>query len=118
MAGIPEPEAAAGFPGEPDGLQRLWTPHRFVYVGGEDKPADSSEQSCPFCSAPERSDEDGLIVARGEHAFVILNLYPYNPGHVLVCPYRHVADYTDLTAEETVEIAQMSQKMMLSLIHI
>lgn len=112
MAGIPEPEAAAGFPGEPDGLQRLWTPHRFVYVGGEDKPADSSEQSCPFCSAPERSDEDGLIVARGEHAFVILNLYPYNPGHVLVCPYRHVADYTDLTAEETVEIAQMSQKMM------
>ena len=45
MAGIPEPEAAAGFPGEPDGLQRLWTPHRFVYVGGEDKPADSTEQS-------------------------------------------------------------------------
>ncbi|MFB9776806.1 HIT family protein [Brevibacterium otitidis] len=111
-SGIPEPEAAAGFPGEPDGLQRLWTPHRMVYIGGQDKPADSSAQQCPFCLAPSRSDEDGLIVARGETVFAVLNLYPYNPGHLLICPYRHVADYTDLSEEETVELARFTQQAM------
>ena len=87
---IPEPEAAAGFPGEPDGLQRLWTPHRMVYVGGESKPKDGSESECPFCVSPTKSDEDGLIIARGKTVFAVLNLYPYNPGHLLICPYRHV----------------------------
>ncbi|GAB3046960.1 HIT family protein [Sediminivirga luteola] len=112
-AGVPEPEAAAGFPGEPDGFQRLWTPHRMVYIGGESRPAPGAEDTeCPFCRAPEKPDEEGLIVARGDHAYVVLNLYPYNPGHLLVCPYRHVADYTDLTPEETVEIATMSQRAM------
>jgi len=110
--GIPEPEAAAGFPGEPDGLQRLWTPHRMVYIGGQDKPADATEHACPFCLAPEKSDEDALIVARGTTVYAILNLYPYNPGHLLVCPYRHVADYTDLTPEETIELAEFTQQAM------
>ena len=109
---IPEPEAAAGFPGEPDGLQRLWTPHRMVYVGGENKPKDGSENECPFCVAPTKSDEDGLIIARGTTVFAVLNLYPYNPGHLLICPYRHVPDYTDLTEEETLEFAQFSQEAM------
>lgn len=109
---IPEPEAAAGFPGEPDGFQRLWTPHRMVYIGGESKPKDSSARECPFCAAPRKGDEEGLIVARGTHAYVVLNLFPYNPGHLLVCPYRHVADYTEITPEETAEIAGLSQRAM------
>lgn len=109
---IPEPEAAAGFPGEPDGLQRLWTPHRMVYIGGENKPEDPTEQQCPFCVAPTRTDEDGLIVARGETVYAVLNLYPYNPGHLLICPYRHIPDYTDLTDEETLEFAQFAQEAM------
>lgn len=112
QASIPEPEAAAGFPGEPDGFQRLWTPHRMVYVKGDEKPADASSQACPFCAAPGRDDADGLVVARGEHVFAVLNLFPYNPGHLLVCPYRHVADYTDLTPEETVELAEFTQEAM------
>ena len=101
--------------GDVDYLQRLWTPHRMSYIvdapmkGGEGTSAGSKQ---PFIDIPTMSDEEGLIVARGEQVYAVLNLYPYNPGHVLVCPYRHVADYTDLTAEETVEIAQMSQKMM------
>ncbi|SMX97417.1 Diadenosine tetraphosphate (Ap4A) hydrolase [Brevibacterium iodinum ATCC 49514] len=110
--GIPYPEAAAGFPGEPDGFQRLWTPHRMVYIDGQDKPKDDRAEECPFCTAPSKSDEDGLIVARGQHVYAVLNLYPYNPGHLLVCPYRHVADYTDLTLEETVELAEFTQKAM------
>jgi ATP adenylyltransferase len=105
-------ESAADHPGVPDGLERLWTPHRQVYIGGQDKPADGSTQACPFCSIPHGNDEDGLIVARGDVAYVVLNLYPYNSGHLLVCPYRHVADYTDLTTEEVSEVAELTRKAM------
>ncbi|UVI34533.1 HIT family protein [Brevibacterium spongiae] len=110
--GIPQPEAAAGFPGEPDGFQRLWTPHRMVYIDGQDKPEDSGSSECPFCTAPSKTDAEGLVVARGEAVYAVLNLYPYNPGHLLICPYRHVADYTDLSEDETIELAHFTQKAM------
>ena len=97
-------------PGAPDQFQRLWTPHRTAYVSGGQK--DYTEKTCPFCTAPGRSDEESLIVHRGEHAFVILNLYPYNPGHLLVCPYRHIPFYDDATEAETLEIAQLTQLAM------
>jgi ATP adenylyltransferase len=94
----------------PDSFERLWTPHRMVYLDGQDKPSDPADPSqCPFCRSPERSDEDGLIVHRGLTAYAVLNLYPYNPGHLMVCPYRHVAAYIDLTPEETREIAELTQ---------
>ncbi|MCY1142223.1 HIT domain-containing protein [Actinoplanes sp. Pm04-4] len=89
---------------DPDGLERLWTPHRLDYVTGADKPA-----GCPFCLAPEA---DTLVVARGELVFAVLNLYPYNPGHLMICPYRHVADYTELTEDETVELAAYTRTAM------
>ncbi|HST80305.1 MAG TPA: HIT domain-containing protein [Kineosporiaceae bacterium] len=99
--------------GEPDGFERLWTPHRMVYIKGEEKPHSSDAGSdCPFCRAPLLSDEDALIVARGETSFAILNLFPYNPGHLLICPYRHIAGYPDLTPAETLEIAELSQQAM------
>ncbi len=107
---MPESESSDTLAGVPDAFQRLWTPHRMVYIHGEGKPKHEGE--CPFCAAPERSDEDGLIVARGEHAYVVMNLFPYSPGHLLVCPYRHVADYTDLTPEETREVAELTQQAM------
>ncbi|MFC4614601.1 HIT family protein [Cellulomonas algicola] len=99
--------------GVPDGFERLWTPHRMAYIGGQDKPTDADAgPGCPFCRIPSLSDEDGLVVARGETAYVVMNLYPYNSGHVLVCPYRHVADYTDLTGDEVVEVAALTQTAM------
>ncbi|QZN84293.1 HIT domain-containing protein [Cellulomonas sp. C5510] len=99
--------------GVPDGFGRLWVPHRMAYIGGENKPADASAgDGCPFCRAPTLGDEDGLVVARGRTAYVLLNLYPYNGGHVLVAPYRHVADYTDLTADEVVEVAELTRTAM------
>jgi len=108
-----DPEASApGLPGVPDGFGRLWTPHRMVYVRGENKPADDGEETCPFCVAPRRDDVDALVVHRGEVAYVVLNLYPYNGGHLLVCPYRHVSDYTDLTEAETREVAALTQTAM------
>jgi ATP adenylyltransferase len=89
-----------------DSFDRLWTPHRMAYI----KRDSGADDDCPFCRAPGLSDEEALIVARGSLVYAILNLYPYNAGHVLVCPYRHVAGYTDLTAEETVEFGSFTQK--------
>jgi ATP adenylyltransferase len=98
--------------GEPDAFQRLWTPHRLSYVKGENKPESAEPAECPFCRIPTLDDVEGLVVHRGETAYVVLNLYPYNPGHMLVCPFRHVADYTDLTADETAEVAEFTKRAM------
>ncbi|MCR6494559.1 HIT family protein [Cellulomonas sp. P24] len=106
-------ESAGGLAGDPDGYERLWTPHRMVYIGGQDKPTDDAPgDGCPFCRIPGLSDEEGLVVARGTLAYVVMNLYPYNSGHVLVCPYRHVADYTELSLEETLELAELTRTAM------
>ena len=72
----------------------------------------AGDDECPFCLAPAMSDEEALIVARGKHAYVLLNLFPYNSGHLLVCPYRHVATYDEATAEEVAEIASLTQTAM------
>jgi ATP adenylyltransferase len=61
---------------------------------------------------PGDRDEELLIVARGEVVFAVLNLYPYNPGHLMVLPYRHVADYTDLTEPEVAELAAFTRRAM------
>ena len=81
----------------------------WLYIGG-DKPSDEAGEGCPFCAAPDRSDAEGLIVHRGELCYVVLNLFPYNPGHVLVCPYRHVSLYVDLTDEETTEFTALTKQ--------
>jgi ATP adenylyltransferase len=98
--------------GRPDDLDRLWTPHRMAYIRGENKPADATSGECPFCRIPKLPDEEGLVVARGETAYAVLNLYPYAPGHLMVCPYRHLADYTETTDEEVAEIGAMTKRAM------
>ena len=90
--------------GVPDGWQRIWMPERMAYIKGE-----TPDVGCVFCAIPAMSDEDGLVVARGEHVYAVLNLYPYNSGHLMVVPFRHVADYTDLTDEETGELASYTK---------
>lgn len=94
---------------------RLWTPHRIEYIKGARKPPTTDADDCPFCQIPAGDDREGLIVHRGELAYVVLNLYPYNSGHLMVCPYRHFADYTDATPEETAEIAALTQQAMRAL---
>ncbi|MQA93283.1 MAG: HIT domain-containing protein [Streptosporangiales bacterium] len=102
--------------GDPDGFQRLWTPHRMAYIKGENKPTGTDPgDGCPFCRIPTLSDEEGLIVARGDGVYAVLNLYPYNGGHTLVCPYRHVADYTELDTHETAELAEFTKRTMTAL---
>ena len=98
--------------GVPDELDRLWTPHRMAYIKGENKPQDASSGECPFCRIPAFDDEEGLIVHRGAATYVVLNLYPYSPGHLMVCPFRHVADYTELDEAETLEVAEFTKTAM------
>jgi ATP adenylyltransferase len=109
-----ELEKSSEFAAVPDAFQRLWTPHRMVYIENNQKPDAPNKPGgeCPFCVAPTLSDEKALIVARGEHAYVLLNLFPYNSGHLLVCPYRHVAMYDEATTEEVAEIASLTQTAM------
>ena len=69
------------------------------------------EGDCPFCVIPQRRDDpENLVVARGEHTYAVLNLHPYNPGHLMVVPYRHVAGLEDLDAAESIELMTMTQQ--------
>jgi len=95
-----------------DDFQRLWTPHRLIYLQTGQQPPDDE---CPFCLGPGKTDEDALIVFRGKNCFVLLNLFPYNAGHLLVCPYRHVDTYDAATDEEVAEIALLTQQAMRTL---
>jgi ATP adenylyltransferase len=111
-----EAESASAFAGNPDAFGRLWTPHRMVYIKGENKPPEDNEGGeCPFCRLSKGSDEEGLIVARGDLVYAVLNLYPYNSGHLLVVPYRHVADYVELDLDEVAEFAEFTQRALRTL---
>ena len=98
--------------GESDHLERLWTPYRMAYIRGEERPQGTSAEECPFCRIPDLADDAGLVVHRGDTAYVVLNLFPYAAGHLMVCPYRHVADYTDTTEAEVVEIGALTKRAM------
>ncbi len=102
-------------PGMPDRWARLWAPHRMEYLKGENRPLSANDAECPFCRVTTLSNEEGLIVARGESAFVVMNLYPYNAGHLLICANRHVADFTDLNKVERDEISEMTAHAMVTL---
>ena len=91
----------------PDGLQRLWTPYRMAYITGEREEERHREEGCPFCTMREPREGD-LVVHRGQSVFAVLNLHPYNPGHLMVLPYRHVGDLDGLTQEESAEVSAVT----------
>jgi len=83
----------------------LYAPWRFSYI----KSTVSEEpKACIFCEAPKKSDEEALILLRGEYVYAIMNLYPYNTGHVMIVPYRHISDYTELSVDEALEMHKMT----------
>lgn len=91
-----------------DDLQRLWAPWRFGYVGGRDP-----IEGCPFCVLPARSadrDRESLILHRGEHAYVVLNAFPYNPGHLMVVPYAHERFVTALDEATAAEMWRLGRR--------
>lgn len=86
-------------------MDRLWSPWRYRYVS-KASPADA----CIFCAKEaERRDEENLILHRGEHNFVLLNLYPYTTGHLMVAPYAHIASLEDLPDEAAIELMRLTQ---------
>nr|PKZ26224.1 diadenosine tetraphosphate hydrolase [Corynebacterium aurimucosum] len=105
--------------GTPDRLERLWAPYRMSYIkregGAGDVPREGGagdvpkEARNPFVEIPQMSDEDGLIVARGALVYCVLNLYPYNAGHMMVIPYRQESELENLTEEESRELFQFAQ---------
>lgn len=99
--------------GDPDRLVRLWAPYRSSYIAAE--PEASKRNGDPFLEIPQMSDEDGLVVARGETVFAVCNLYPYNAGHLMVVPYRKVADLEALTDEETAELMVFAKRAVKTL---
>lgn len=96
--------------GVPDRLQRLWAPHRLAYITGDEGTGRTDDGGCPFCRIPTLDDREGLVLARGETVYAVLNLHPYNPGHLMVVPYRHVAGLEDLTDDETVELMTFTRR--------
>jgi len=94
---------------DPDGLERLWAPYRMAYVRevGTD---DGVRGGCPFCAMVAGERQTDLIVVRGEHCFVAMNLYPYNPGHLMVLPNRHEPDLTALSPHESAELTALTQQ--------
>ncbi|MEM3395053.1 MAG: HIT domain-containing protein [Nitrososphaerota archaeon] len=84
-------------------MDRLWAPWRMAYIGGQ------KTQRCIFCRKPkERNDRANLIIMRGETCFVMLNAYPYNNGHLMTAPYRHVGDIRRLSMRESSELMMLS----------
>ena len=82
-------------------MDRLWSPWRLEYV------TSTKDTGCVFCDAPRPPNPDSLIVFERKTCYVILNLYPYNNGHVMVVPYRHTPSLASLTAEELHEMADL-----------
>lgn len=88
-------------------MEQVFAPWRIEWIerGGE-----SDVDGCVFCELPGRDDDsESRIVARSDHAFVLLNNYPYNPGHVMVIPHAHTGDYTDLGDDELLDHARLKQ---------
>ena len=88
-------------------MRQLWAPWRLEYVQAADE-----EPGCVFCREGSIEDETGLVVHRGERAFVLLNRFPYASGHLMVAPFRHEADFAALDAAEAAEIHRLAATAM------
>ena len=91
-------------------MDRLWSPWRLPYVIGA-----KTDEGCVFCNALTRSESAALVLWNGDTSFVILNLYPYNNGHLMVVPKRHTASLTSLSEAELCEIALLTQRSEVAL---
>ncbi len=90
-------------------MEKLWSPWRSNYISSfKDKKED--DNSCVFCEAQKEDmkNDECLIVYKGKNVFIMLNLYPYNNGHLMMIPYRHISDYTLLTKDELAEIMELN----------
>ena len=88
-------------------MDRLWAPWRIDYIKSE------KEKGCIFCDKPEEGDDHSmLILYRGENSFVIMNLYPYNNGHLMIAPYQHTDSTHELNSSSRSEIMELADQIM------
>jgi ATP adenylyltransferase len=85
----------------------LWAPWRLEYIQQADE-----QGGCIFCSAASEDDEEALVVHRAERAFALLNKFPYSSGHLMIAPYRHVADFGELEDEEALAVHRLAEQGM------
>ena len=98
---------------EEAGKTRLWAPWRMKYI---EAAAQTGESGCFLCENPKQEDgPENLVLLRGRLCFVIMNLYPYNNGHLMIAPYRHVGDFQEVTLEEMAEAGQLTKKCIKAL---
>jgi len=86
-------------------MERLWSSWRLTYVAGATEP-----QGCIFCDALTTADAEPLVLFRGAACFIILNLFPYNNGHLMVVPNRHVGTFAGLARDELIELMVLTQR--------
>ena len=91
-------------------MERLWSPWRLAYVSGA-----KSNTGCVFCDAPRLPPSESLLVHEGSTCYVVLNLYPYNNGHLMVVPYRHTGTLASLTTDELSEVMRLTQRAEIAL---
>jgi ATP adenylyltransferase len=91
-------------------MDRLWSPWRLAYVTGE-----TTRPGCVFCQAGDDESADSLVVHRGASCFVILNLYPYNNGHLMIVPRRHIGSLASATAGELAEMMGLTRAAEIAL---
>ncbi|WP_276298980.1 HIT family protein [Halorussus lipolyticus] len=90
-------------------MDQIFAPWRIEWVERDDD--EDAIEGCVFCELPDReADRDNLVVARSNHAFVMFNNYPYNPGHAMVIPREHTGDYRDLSEEALLDHALLKQR--------
>jgi ATP adenylyltransferase len=96
-------------------MHQLWAPWRMTYIA---QASDTVDEGCIFCSKPgiaPTKDEDQLILYRGKYGFIMMNLYPYNTGHLLIAPYKHIGSLASLAPDEIIEVTYLVQKCELAL---
>src|SRR5829696_9536592 len=91
-------------------MEHLWSPWRLAYITGA-----SPTTGCVFCNALTDPEADSLVVFRGTACFVILNLFPYNNGHLMVIPNRHIATLASATPEERAEMIELTMRAEIAL---
>lgn len=96
-------------------MERLYSPWRSVYL--ESFAEKKEQETCVFCSASSdtKDDKDSLVVHNGKKVFVLMNLFPYNNGHLLVIPKRHIAKFSELDIEERIEIFELIDRSITAL---
>ncbi|KAB2909792.1 MAG: HIT domain-containing protein [Ignavibacteriaceae bacterium] len=97
-------------------MDKLWSPWRSQYIESFNKKK-SDSKGCVFCGTQNEDihDDNSLLVSKGEKTFTMLNLYPYNTGHLMVVPYRHLSDFGDLTTEELTEVMLKTKELVAAL---